>query len=165
MSDDARVERIQQREATIAGTAVDLHAYIPQLRSDVQFLLGELVSLRAARDTAEQQIAEFWTEVERGYDIESKAEIEAEAKANWNPPSPIVVAMHLIWKRNPKVAPLLAQLATLTAKYESLIQDGALVPVEERGIGPALWDEIVTIVRQHEAVLLAEIDRLRGARG
>ena len=56
----------------------------------------------------QKQVDGFWEHLHNAFDIESRAEIEEDAKDNWNPPNPLVAALHYIWKRNPKVVDLLA---------------------------------------------------------
>lgn len=53
----------------------------------------------------EEHLDEFWDHLEYFYDIESRQELEEHAEA-WESKNPLLVALHHIWKRDAKVAPL-----------------------------------------------------------
>ena len=55
------------------------------------------------------EIDGFWEHLHNAFEIESREELEKFAKG-WKPPNPLVVALHHIWKREPKVAQLQAEL-------------------------------------------------------
>jgi hypothetical protein len=51
----------------------------------------------------------FWEHLYNGYNIESREEIEKDCKESWSEgTSPLAVALHFIWKREPKVEGLVA---------------------------------------------------------
>jgi hypothetical protein len=67
--------------------------------------------LRHGADAVES-LEEFWREVAQGYDIEPREFFEAEAtQQGWS--SPVAMALHHIWKRDPKVAAKDAEISAL----------------------------------------------------
>jgi hypothetical protein len=73
------------------------------------------VYLDEARDKVrelEAIVDQFWDGLWNRYNIESREEIEKDTKESWaEGTSPLNVALHYIWKREPKVAELEAELA------------------------------------------------------
>ena len=53
----------------------------------------------------EKQVEGFWEHLENNFEIDSREELESKCK-HWNPKNPLVVALHYIWKRDPKVKAL-----------------------------------------------------------
>jgi ribonuclease HIII len=71
-----------------------------------------LESLRQeGRDEIKAVIDQFWDGLWNRYNIESREEIEKDTKESWaKGTSPLNVALHYIWKREPKVAELVGAL-------------------------------------------------------
>ena len=77
------------------------------MHSNWSDLLAEVELLQATIDG-------FWEYLYNAYDLESREELEEYAKG-WNPPNPLMVALHYIWKREPKVVQLQAEVDKLRA--------------------------------------------------
>ena len=60
--------------------------------------LEELLRKKAMLD-------EFWKHIHDYYEIETREELEKQAE-NWQPKNPLLVALHYMWKRDPKVESL-----------------------------------------------------------
>ena len=109
--------------------------------------------LRQGADAVES-VEEFWREVAQGYDIEPREFFEAEAtKQGWS--SPVAMAMHHIWKRDPKVAAKDAEIARLTESNESV------AVCRKHTADIALGDCLVCAVESAEAALAAERAKVR----
>ena len=83
---------------------------------DVLNLCGEadlLIAQYEARITAlEANIDGFWEALHNSYNVESREEIEKDCVESWaKGTSPLAVALHYVWKREPKVAAFEAELA------------------------------------------------------
>lgn len=76
---------------------------------------GQLVHANAILN---KQIDEFWEFLPNHFEIETKEELEAEAK-NWNPQNPLIVALHHIWKRDPIVDSLRAEVEQANTNYKT----------------------------------------------
>ena len=59
----------------------------------------------AEQDAVSATLDSIWKEIERGWDMEPRAQCEEEAASGKWPTGthPLVVALHYIWKRDPKV--------------------------------------------------------------
>jgi hypothetical protein len=95
-------------------------------------LLADVVKAKTAGRVIEQayaaQAAEIeaaWKMIEAEFDIEPRAQIEAEAKTNGFKYG-LAQAVHTIWKRDAKVTELAAELAELRAKLEAAKKEAAL---------------------------------------
>ena len=63
-----------------------------------------------------EQIDRFWEALRLSYEVESREEIEKDCKDSWSKgTSPLEVALHFIWKREPKVKELAYALKELYA--------------------------------------------------
>ena len=72
---------------------------------DYDQLRTELEQVKAERDEAKRSIDQFFHVLDEMYDIEGRAHLEALAK-QWKPQNAMLVALHHIWKREPKVKQL-----------------------------------------------------------
>lgn len=94
---------------------------------------AEHAETEVERLTAE--IDSAWEFIEHGYDIEPRAEVEASDMVGTIFKSPLAMAMHLIWKRDPIVADLLAEVERLTAALAQaqarIAQITAVLPIGE----------------------------------
>ena len=92
--------------------------------SDLQAQLARYERLKGAVDG-------FWEALHNSYNVESREEIETDCEESWVNTSPLAVALHYVWKREPKVTDLQAQLA----KYEWVsVEDGLPdEPTDEKG--------------------------------
>ena len=52
----------------------------------------------------EEQIDGFWKTLPFCYSIETREELEKKALDTWDPPNPLLVALHYMWKRDVKRA-------------------------------------------------------------
>jgi hypothetical protein len=87
----------------------------------------EMDNLKAKLADSQAQIDRFWEAVYHGYLIETREEIEKECKESWaEGTSPLEVAAHYMWKREPKVEELQAQIKSFdeTHKANDLILAG-----------------------------------------
>lgn len=119
------------------------YGYIKELETEVKKLKTELEALK-------KQLAEFWKFLPEHYDIETKEELEELAK-QWNPPNPLLVTLHHIWKRDPKVEALKKDIETwknVSNTYKSHNED--FFNVEQK-----LKREIDTIKKDKERLLKA----------
>ena len=107
------LERLRRLSIYVDDTVVECSL----VREELHRWAAEIARLRAERDGLKAQVEEFWQEVERGYDIESRQEIEASDEVGTVFSSPIQMAMHLIWKRNPSVVELKAQQEARPSLY------------------------------------------------
>ena len=74
----------------------------------------------------------FWEHLYNAYNIESREELEKEAEKSWYPPNPLVVALHHVWKREPKVKQLQATIAELGKENGRLRNPCNVVRMEVR---------------------------------
>ncbi len=84
--------------------------------SDSRSYASAVAELEAERDRLRKNIDSAWRYAAYGYEIETRAEAEA-AAARMGQDS-LEFLMHLAWKRNPKVEPLLAENALLLKALE-----------------------------------------------
>jgi hypothetical protein len=97
-------------------------------------------------DSEEIELA--WKMIENTFEIEPCAEIEAEAKVNGFE-SGLAQAIFMLWKREPKVAELQADLARVQRHYEQLreacegmIVGACAVAVPDHNERAVLWDAV-----------------------
>ncbi|MCK5603058.1 hypothetical protein KAR91_14335 [Candidatus Pacearchaeota archaeon] len=69
--------------------------------------------------TDEEQVDGFWEQLHDFYGIEGREEIEKQAN-NWHPKNPLLVVLHYIWKREPKVKQLEEEIEILKRDNEKL---------------------------------------------
>ena len=91
-----------------------------------------VLALIAERDQLEAMVDGFWWYLDQAYNIESREELEVIAEG-WEPSNPMQVAIHHIWKREPKVVELDAKL--VAAEERMAAMEGAL-----REIRQAIFD-------------------------
>jgi hypothetical protein len=73
--------------------------------------------MQAYINELETEIDGFWEALLNGYNVESRKEIQEDCEASWaEGTSPLAVALHFVWKREPKVAELEAKVARLTSR-------------------------------------------------
>lgn len=115
---DAKVLLHNDRQESRSKAVADA-ALLAGLRQELAIVRGDLVAADVERKNLAAEIDSAWWYIEHGYDIETRQECEVEflKGAGWK--SPLELAMHLIWKRNPKVADLTAQLALVTQEKET----------------------------------------------
>lgn len=95
------------------GERIEFRALADELEAELRRPAGQdvlqwrcFLALRHA-DAQQQEIEAAWGYIERGYDIEERAYFEREAPRNGFD-HPLVQALHHIWKRDPKVAGIVA---------------------------------------------------------
>ena len=81
-----------------------------------------VLALIAERDQLEAMVDGFWWYLDQAYNIESREELEVIAEG-WEPSNPMQVAIHHIWKREPKVVELDAKLAAAERERDQLRED------------------------------------------
>jgi uncharacterized protein YaaR (DUF327 family) len=136
-------EIVIARLNTLAGLLVadkmDMSAYIcNDAATIIQQQAAEIERLKRERD-------DFWQALANTYEIESRDEIEAEAAKSWNPPNPLVVALHYTAKRE------LTELATLRAVVKQYHQNAvalnrSLDPSKEFGRQEILTSDVEKIM-------------------
>lgn len=62
----------------------------------------DLKTVEARLRLCEERENQFWEHLRNAYNIETREELE-ELALGWNPPNALTVALHHIWKREPKV--------------------------------------------------------------
>lgn len=76
-------------------------------------------------ETLKRQVDAFWQFLEQGFEIEPRAYFEAEIQKGIGfCDSPMVMALHHVWKRKPKVVELKKRVAELEAENEQLRKEG-----------------------------------------
>jgi hypothetical protein len=77
----------------------------------------------------EEVIDGFWEALHYGYNAESREEIEKDARESWaEGTSPLAVALHFVWKREPKVAELTEAFSDL---IESILDNVTIEYMDE----------------------------------
>ncbi len=72
------------------------HKSLQQNQSELTKTISDLLK---DYDKLKTDIDEFWKHLHNVFHMESRENIEKEAKENWNPPNPLVVALQYIWIR------------------------------------------------------------------
>ena len=93
-----------------------------------------VLALIAERDQLEAMVDGFWWYLDQAYNIESREELEVIAEG-WEPSNPMQVAIHHIWKREPKVVELDAKLAAAEERMAAM--EGALKTIGDLMEGSA----------------------------
>lgn len=122
---------------------------------------AELAADLATAITAMEQVQGFWSEVARRWHIEDRAYFESEAqRAGFG--SPMMMALHHVWKRDPKVAELEAERdaalerSRIDQRQCDEMTDTAAKAIQERDAALArLWE-----VEQQVTVLKRGIERI-----
>jgi hypothetical protein len=99
------------------------------LCGEADILIKQYEAANTAKDERIKElkavIDQFWDGLWNRYNIESREEIEADTKESWTKgTSPLNVALHYIWKREPKVAEIIGDtvanlLCYLVDRYEN----------------------------------------------
>jgi hypothetical protein len=77
-----------------------------------------LDKLRQERDDLKAEIDGFWEALYWSYNVESRKEIEADTVESWaEGTSPLAVALHFVWKRDPKIVKLTDALEGVIASW------------------------------------------------
>lgn len=114
--------------------------------------------------TAKAEIDAAWFGIDHGYDIETRAELEADARTNGFKFG-LAQAVHHIWKREPRVAELESRLTSLTQAQHRLMK---LAKEATNGWacyakGKLEHDEIARLHREIDALADgATVDQARG---
>lgn len=139
------------------------------------------LQLRAQLEAATGEIDAAWQQIENGWDIETRAELEADAKTNGFRYG-LAQAVHHMWKRDRKVEALQAKLDEAQRQLEQLRLERLVQPQTETTqllkeivvwteidltnrpqrawlFGPDGWEQRLTKVK--EALAAAERDALR----
>jgi hypothetical protein len=108
---------LSRGEVTVHGNLVtNLKA---KLAGKTQFCEQCEVTGKKLADS-QAQIDRFWEAVYHGYLIETREEIEKECKESWaEGTSPLEVAAHYMWKREPKVEELQAQIKSFDETHKA----------------------------------------------
>jgi len=80
-----------------------------QFLATISALEKQLTQVKEERDKAVKRENEFWEYLRNAFLIESREELEEHAKG-WSPQNSLLVALHHIWKREPKVEEIQKQL-------------------------------------------------------
>lgn len=74
---------------------------------DLKKIIEVITKLDAENAKNVSEINGFWEALHNSYNIETREEIEADCKDSWaKGTSPLAVALHFVWKREPKVTKL-----------------------------------------------------------
>jgi hypothetical protein len=118
-----------------ADTA-QLEVYLDELRSDNRQRACLELDATATIKGLRADIDGFWDGLYNGYNIESREEIEKDCEESWaKGTSPMAAALHFVWKREPKVTKLTAQLAeqewvSVEERLPKQLDDRVLIFVE-----------------------------------
>lgn len=92
-------------------------------------VLGWIVEATKATEPTKAELVayidKFWLALHQTYNIETREEIEKDCKESWaEDASPLEVALHFIWKREPKVAKLIKALEEIAERVPSTTDHG-----------------------------------------
>lgn len=93
---------------------------------------SQLTALRQERDEARKEIDAAWFGIEHGFDIETRADLESQARTNGFKYG-LAQAVHHMWKRDPRVEELEASVSALTVLREAIREAMKWCPHPEEG--------------------------------
>lgn len=109
----ARIAAIRERHTH--DKQVDLQGWRREIHQDRACLLDVVVAQAETIRRLEAEIDAAWFGIEHGYDIESRAELEAQSQTNGFRFG-LAQDVHHIWKREPKVRAEAAQAEKLMTR-------------------------------------------------